>query len=107
MSSTQAGFGAFVSLLNAVGQVFLPDAILWLGQAAESAKGIDLLADPDAEFSLEVLLRKVSYNFGPAVSQRPELHRAVLGLLDRLVERGSHTGFRLRDYMLTPVSAGS
>ena len=107
VAGTRAGFGAFVSLLNAVGGVFLPDAILWLGRAGESAKGVDLLEDSGVDFSLEILLRKVAYNFGADVRRRPELHRAVLELLDRLVERGSHTGFRLRDFMIAPVPPGN
>ena len=48
-------------------------------------------------------LGKVCYGFGTVVRQRPELHRAVILLLDKLVERGSHTGFRLRDYIIAPL----
>ncbi|MEX0805792.1 MAG: hypothetical protein WD688_21105 [Candidatus Binatia bacterium] len=105
IGDTPAGFGALTSLLNAVGQVFLPDAIMWLAQSIESAKETDPIADPDADFELEVLLRTVCYNFGTVVRQRPELHRSVLTLLDKLVEHGSHTAFRLRDYMLAPLPA--
>jgi hypothetical protein len=105
IGDTPAGFGALTSLLNAVGQVFLPDAIMWLGQSTESAKETNLIADPGADFELEVLLRSVCYNFGTVVRQRPELHRSVLTLLDKLVEHGSHTAFRLRDYMVAPLPA--
>jgi hypothetical protein len=105
IGDTPAGFGALTSLLNAVGQVFLPDAIMWLGQSIESAKETNLIADPGADFELEVLLRSVCYSFGTVVRQRPELHRSVLTLLDKLVEHGSHTAFRLRDYMVAPLTA--
>jgi hypothetical protein len=100
---TPAGFGALLSLLNSVGQVFLPNAIRWLAEAVEGASGSDLLEDPNAEFQIEVLLRKVCYHHGTIVRQRPELHHAVILLLDKLVERGSHTGFRLRDYIISPL----
>jgi hypothetical protein len=100
---TPAGFGALLSLLSSVGQVFLPDAIRWLAEAVERASGRDLLEDPNAEFQIEVLLRQVCYHHGTVIRQRPELHRAVILLLDRLVERGSHTGFRLRDYIISPL----
>jgi hypothetical protein len=105
IGDTPAGFGALTSLLNAVGQVFLPDAVMWLGQSIESAKETNLIGDPGADFELEVLLRSVCYNFGTVVRQRPKLHRAVLALLDKLVDRGSHTAFRLRDYMVAPLPA--
>jgi hypothetical protein len=105
IGDTPAGFGALTSLLNAVGQVFLPDAIMWLGQSIKSAKETNLIADPGADFELEVLLRSVCYSFGTVVRQRPELHRSVLTFLDKLVEHGSHTAFRLRDYMVAPLPA--
>lgn len=103
VGNTPAGFGALVLILNSVGQVFLPDAIQWLGHALESAQGPDPLEDRNADFYLEVLLRKVCYGYGTIIRQRPQLHRAVLALLDALVERGSHTGFRLRDYIIAPL----
>jgi len=103
VAGTRAGFGALVSLLNAVGGAFLPDAILWLGEAVDTAQGVDLLEESGVDYELEILLRKVAYTFGLEVRRRPALHRAVLRLLDKLVERGSHTGFRLRDFMLAPV----
>jgi hypothetical protein len=105
VGNTPAGFGALVSLLNTVGQVFLPDAVNWLAQAIESSEGTNLLEDRNTDFELEVLLRNLCYSFGTVVRQRSELHRAVLMLLDKLVERGSHTAFRLRDYIIAPLPA--
>jgi hypothetical protein len=105
VGNTPAGFGALVSLLNTVGQVFLPDAVNWLAQAIESSQGTNLLEDRNTDFELEVLLRNLCYSSGTVVRQRPELHRAVLMLLDKLVERGSHTAFRLRDYIVAPLPA--
>lgn len=106
VGNTKAGFGALLSLLSSVGQVFLPDAITLLSQGLEKSEEGDLLDDPDAAFQLEVLLRKVCYGLGTDIRQRPEQYRAVLALLDQLVERGSHTGFRLRDYIVAPLPAG-
>jgi hypothetical protein len=103
IGNTPAGFGSLLSLLSSVGQVFLPDAIRWLTESVERASGRDLLEDPNTEFQIEVLLRKVCYHHGTVIRQRPELHRAVILLLDKLVERGSHTGFRLRDYIISPL----
>ena len=105
VGNTPAGFGALVSLLNTVGQVFLPDVVNWLAHAIESSQGTNLLEDRNTDFELEVLLRNLCYSSGTVVRQRPELHRAVLMLLDKLVERGSHTAFRLRDYMVAPLPA--
>lgn len=103
VGNTESGFGALLSLLCTVGQVFLPDAVRWLSNALERAEGRDLLSDQSALFQLEILLRKLCYGYGSDIRQRPELHRAVLMLLDRLVESGSHTGFRLRDYIVAPL----
>ena len=103
VGNTEAGFGALLSLLCSVGQVFLPDAVTWLSKAMEISGGRDLLRDQDAIFQLEILLRKLCYGYGAVIRQRPEQHRAVLTLLDRLIESGSHTGFRLRDYIVAPL----
>jgi hypothetical protein len=103
VGNTPAGFGALVSLLSSVAQVFLPDAIKLLADGVKSANGMALLEDRNDEFQLEVLLRKVCYSFGTVIRQRPDLRRAVILLLDKLVERGSHTAFRLRDYMIAPL----
>lgn len=78
-----------------------------LSQALEKPEGGDLLDEPNAALELEVLFRKVYYEFWSDIRQRPEQHRAILTLLDQLVERGSHTGFRLRDQMVAPLRAGT
>jgi hypothetical protein len=75
----------------------------WLAQLIEGSPGVSLLENQNTDFELEVLLRNVSYSSGTAVRQRPELHRNALLLLDKLVERGSHTAFRLRDYIVAPL----
>lgn len=103
VGNTKAGFGALLSLLSSAGQAFLPDAITLLSQALETPARGDLLDDTNSVFELEILLRKVCYEHGTAIRQRPEQHRAALRLLDQLVERGSHTGFRLRDYIIAPL----
>jgi len=103
VGNTPAGFGALLSLLCSVGQFFLPAAIKLLADAVENASGRDLLDDLNAAFDLEVVLRKVCYGFTTDIRKRPDLHRAVILLLDKLVERGSHTGFRLRDYIIAPL----
>jgi hypothetical protein len=105
VGNTPAGFGALLSLLCSVGQVFLPSAIKLLADAVENASGRDLLDDLNAAFDLEVVLRKVCYGFTTDIRKRAELHRAVILLLDKLVERGSHAAFRLRDYIIAPFPA--
>jgi hypothetical protein len=107
VGGTRAGFGALLSFFNSVGQVFLPDAITLLSEAVRGAGEADLLEDSNAVFELEILLRRVCYESGTRIRKRPEQHRAVLSLLDQLVERGSHTGFRLRDYIIAPLPAVS
>ena len=59
VGNTPGGFGALVSLLTTIGQVFLPDAVKWLGHAIQSNQGSDLLEDPNTQFELEVLLRNI------------------------------------------------
>jgi hypothetical protein len=103
VGNTPAGFGSLLSLLISVGQVFLPDAIKLLADSVKKAEGRDLLKDINAAFDLEILLRKICYNYGTVVRQRASLHLAVVLLLDKLVEYGSHTGFRLRDYIISPL----
>ena len=107
VGNTPVGFGALVSFLSsAVGQVFLPDIIRLLANSVGEAKGQANFNDINAQFDIEVLLRKACYSFGGVIRQRPDLHRAVILLLDMLVERGSHTAFRLRDYIISPLPTG-
>ncbi len=49
-----AGFGALLSLLNSVGQVFLPDAIGLLADAIHKDPTVNLLADANSMFEAEV-----------------------------------------------------
>ena len=103
VGNTPAGFGALLSLLISVGRVFLPEALLWLSEAIKEDQGQALLSDLNAQFELEVLLRNLSYTFGTSVRRNPIIHRVVISFLDRLVERGSHSAFRLRDYVVGPL----
>jgi hypothetical protein len=93
------------SLLGPAGQALLPDAVTLLSDALERSGGTDLSEEPNTAFELEVLIRKLCYGFGVSIRQRPDWHRAVLRLLDYLVEHGSHT-VRLRDDVITPFPAG-
>ncbi len=103
VGATKPGFGALLSLLNSVGQVFLPDAISWLVPAFDKPQNNGLLDEHSNAYQLEILLRKLCYQHGTTLRQRPALHQATLTLLDQLVAHGSHTGFRLRDYIVTPL----
>jgi hypothetical protein len=106
VGDSRAGFGALLSLLGSAGQALLPNAVTLLSEALERTGGGDLQEEPNTAFELEVLVRKLCCGLGVSIRQRPDWHRAVLRLLDYLVEHGSHTGSRRRDYIITPFPAG-
>jgi hypothetical protein len=103
VADTKPGFGAILTLLRSVGQVFLPDAVIWLVPIFATQQNTGLLDEYSNAFQLETLLRKLCYEHGTTIRKRPTLHQAVLTLLDQLVAHGSHTAFRLRDYIVTPL----
>ena len=72
-----AGFGALLSLLNSVGQVFLPNAIGLLADAIRKDPTVNLRADANSMFEAEVLMRRVCYEHGTVVRSRPALHRQL------------------------------
>lgn len=105
VGSTEAGFGALLSLLREVGQEFMPQALVLLSDSLKDPiEDHNILQDSNIQFDLEILLRNACYMHENVIRKNSKLHQAVISIMDALVETGSHTAFRLRDYMLSPLA---
>lgn len=65
VGNTKAGFGALLSVLNSVGRVFLPDAIMLLSHALEKPEGGDLFEDLNAVLTSKSYLARSAMNMAP------------------------------------------
>jgi hypothetical protein len=104
VGSDPRGFAALLRLLRTVGEFLLPDAVLDLDEACRKSNGANLL-DEESKYDLEMLLRDCVLSHGTVVRNRDALRRAILRLLDLLVDQGSSLAFQLRELIISPMSS--
>jgi hypothetical protein len=93
----------YLRFLYHVGEQSLPDAFVRISLALSKGDVGAMLAVSNTVFLLEVLLQRHVYGRPLQLKRDPELRKAVLGLLDALVEVGSSAAFRMRDDFVTPT----
>ena len=96
-----AAFKAYAILLKTVGSTLLPAAFVDMAEAIAGE------AEPQAFFGsaavvscLESVLREYVIRRPPEMRTNAQLRASIILLLDRLVDAGSSTAFRLREYCL-------
>jgi hypothetical protein len=101
---TGIGFSALISLLeSAIGTPFLPRGFIWLNDSLKKSNSTKILSKKGTAFLLENVLRKFIHggNFSKFRSDE-KIIRAIINLLDALVDSGSSVAFQLREYVVTP-----
>lgn len=93
----------YLSFLYHIGEQSLPAAFV---RVADSLRGDPqaMLRTSNIVFMLEVLLQRHVYGRPLELKRNTEVRRAVLSLLDILVENGSSAAFRMRDDFVTPAA---
>jgi energy-coupling factor transporter ATP-binding protein EcfA2 len=96
-------FGSIVQLFTTIGQNLLPEGLLWLQEAFSRGDQKDLLMVPNTISYLEILLRKSLFSFGTEIRKQALLRKAVMDLLDALVNAGSYVAYQLRERLIAPM----
>ena len=92
---------AYCRFLNDIGEQSLPKAYVII--AARLAPETSL--DSSCIFDLESMLSRQVYGEPLKLKSDHDVHRAVLRILDHLVEAGSSSAYRMRDDFVTPVGS--
>ena len=96
---------AYASYLYTIGEGALPRAFMVVANQIETGDPNDLLSDGNTMFCLESLLRRYVYGQPLLLRTEPNLRKAVLAILDHLVDAGSAAAYRMRDDFVTPLSS--
>ena len=106
MPASSTVLDAYVRFLYNVGEQSLPEAFIRIASCLQNGDTPQLLRKGNTVFLLEVLLQRYVYGKPLDLKRRTNLRKAVLLLLDLLVENGSSAAFRMRDDFVTPMSTG-
>jgi|GEM_PF-365833 len=99
-------FAAFCGLLNSIGsKLLLPQAIALVSERLTSGAPRQLLAGRDVLWNLELVLSGCIYGTPSTIRSSPRLLAATIHVLDEMVEQGSSAAFRLREFIITPLSS--
>lgn len=100
-------FDAYCLFLYKIGETSLPKGFVILADSLAAGDPTVILAGGNTVFLLESLLRRSVYSEPHRLKSDPAVRKAVLALLDHLVEAGSSAAYRMRDDFVTPLSGGS
>lgn len=88
-------------VLNDIGSNFIEDGILWLSEMIN--RNSNLLTEElevNTIYYLESIARKYILAYRQKIKTMPQMKRALINILNFLVERGSATGYLLRENIL-------
>ena len=94
----------YARFLYHIGERSLPGAFVRVADSLKRGDAQAMLAKSNTVFLLEVLLQRYVYGRPLELKRDTAIRRAVLFLLDILVESGSSAAFRMRDDFVTPVA---
>jgi len=92
---------AYAYFLYTVGAITLPQPLVAITAKLEGQKHSSLLAG-ETVFYLERILSRLIHSSPTNILACGEVHTAILFLLDKLIEQGSSTAYKLRDDFITP-----
>lgn len=99
VGDSRAGLRCLLQISAGIGRMSaLPSALPQLRDALERAPA-DVLDDGNCLWDAETVCRVAVHEHRDALIRDVQLRRAVLDMLDRLVDAGSSLGFQLRDYL--------
>ena len=96
---------AYCHYLYTIGERALPRAFMVVADRIGAGDPKEVLSDGNTMFYLESLLRRYVYGQPLRLRSDPNLRKAVLTILDQLVDAGSSAAYRMRDDFVTPVSS--
>jgi len=105
LPSTSIVLDSYVRFLYHIGERSLPAAFVRIADSFAKGDAQTMLERSNTVFMLEVLLQRLVYGKPLELKRDAAVRKAVLFLLDTLVENGSSAAFRMRDDFVTPASA--
>lgn len=103
-----SAFAAFCGLLGSIGsRGMLPQAIILLSERLKAGEPRGMLAGKMTLWDLETVLSGCIYGTPSDIRRSPSLLSASIHVLDEMVEQGSSAAFRMREFIITPVSEAS
>lgn len=95
---------SLIRLLDGVGACLLPDALRWLSEQLRKGHASQMIGDRNSLFSLARILTPLVFSQTETLRKSPPLRDAALLILDAMVEQGSSSAFRMRDFLITPIA---
>ena len=80
----------------------LPDDFIVVADRLQAGNPAELLNERSTILYLEPLLQRYVYGQPAVLKTDPDLRKAILAILDRLVDAGSSGAYRMRDDFVTP-----
>ena len=100
-----AVLSAYCRFLYDIGETSLPKAFVILSDSLDAGDPTAMLADGNTVFLLESLVRRNVYREPHRLKSDSAVRKALLALLDHLVEAGSSAAYRMRDDFVTPLAS--
>jgi len=94
---------AYSGYLYNIGETSLPNAFELIANRLKSEENPSALVQGSARSNLAAVLLRYVYSDSRALKSKPLMRKAVLSLLDILVEAGSSTAYKMRDDFVTPL----
>lgn len=94
----------YLRFLYHIGEQSLPEAFIRIAKRLQQGNPRKMMRKGNTVFLLETLLQRYVYGRPLELKRQSDLRKAVLSLLDLLVENGSSAAFRMRDDFVTPIS---
>lgn len=102
--ASSAALKWYCRFLYHLGEQALPGGFEVVVERLEAGNPSEALAESNTIYYLESLLRRYVYGEPLQLKTDPQVRRAVLDILDHLVEAGSSAAYKMRDDFVTPVS---
>lgn len=95
---------SFVRILDSVGNSLLPKALWWLDDRLQAGEPSQMIGDRNTLFSLARILSPLVFGQTEVLRQSPDMRDATIRILDAMVQQGSSAAYRMREFLITPIS---
>ena len=101
---SSAALKSYCRFLYHIGERSLPESFTVVAERMEVGNPSQALNDSNTMYLLESLLRRYVYGEPLRLKSDPDVRKAVLYILNQLVEAGSSAAYQMRDDFVTPIS---
>ena len=96
---------AYIRLLYSVGRTtLLPEGLIWLDSCLEKGNPQKMIGTNNSITSLTRILAPLVYGQTRVLRESSSVREAILRILGHLIELGSSSAYRMREFVITPVT---